>query len=506
MIARLKFPSLMPAPALRLWLRLSPYTRYMLAAFALAVCGVLYLGSKRETLFLPAVATGGLLTAWIIAARPDLWVGPVFAFAIFVPLLKPLTGRPEFMLLPDLAMYALAAGVIARGGRGRWTNWSFGALVAWLVFYTVAFLQVKNPNVPDFRTGLEGLRKTAFTSIGVWVGMNAFRDSTELRRALRWMAVAALVAALYGVKQRFFWSSFDTKIVQMTSAGVYTARLGGKARAIAFFSGPFHLGTLGVQMFCLGAIWNRLRPEGSISWGRMLLKPFSPASLDQTLGFLLMALGAAATISSRTRTNYLALAALGVVFWALAARTYPLLLTRISVAGLIVALGVPYLYVNDSPELRRFTRNLLNPMADSRFVNRYTELIPALNSVRERPFMAYGVGAAGDALSDAYGRHRIHYTTHNLGLKLLVELGVIGFLGFAVLMGLWATRALLSMLRSRGDPSRFATAAYSAALVTPVLFNGLVNSGIEVYPMNLFFWLGVGVVFPEMIRGTTREA
>ena len=207
------------------------------------------------------------------AERSDL-IGWMLALSLFSPLLKPLTGIRELMLLPDVILYALALRCLLRGPRRPLTSPALFAILCFGVFYLIAALQIFNPNVPSLTAGLEGFRKTAWTSVAFFLAVMSMRTRSDVDRILRWVIFAGCLVALYGLKQAIWWSAFDDRIVESQSAGYWTAMgWGGRYRAVGTLSGPFHLGILGVQLFGLG---------------RMLQVRASSLVLERRLAWLVM--------------------------------------------------------------------------------------------------------------------------------------------------------------------------------------------------------------------------
>lgn len=495
---------------------------------------------SEATLLLATLALGGLVVAsWI---RPGAGIlGAIFLLAVFIPLSKAFTGIKELMLLPDAIVYCLALSLLVRGPAKPLSRAAVVALACWTLFFLVSVLQTRNNNVPGLRTGLEGFRKTALTSAALPVALYVLRGPADFFKVARWIAVGYCVAGLYAVKQEFFWSSFDSRIVEASAAGTYTGLFAGKPRAVGFFSGPFHLAVSGLQLFGLGAVFlaRAAARADAESDSRSRARRFGSFSLGDFFerhgGLVMMGLGAAAVLVSHTRTNLAGLAVVGGVYLTLTARTPARMFLVQGLAG-IALLGLFLLMaLGGGGTYRRAVRSLMNPMSDTRFLGRYIHLKDAIQSADERPFLAWGMGSAGDALDKPF-LGRVHYTTHNMGLKVLIETGFPGLVGFLGMILVWGLRFLHGLgggyAARSGDGSHSARDALEAgrdtgarggdddpllaqlaagALVMPVLFNGIANSGIETYPMNLFMWFGIGAAcvlppHPPLVRAPRAHA
>ena len=106
----------------------------------------------------------------------------MLALSLFAPLFKPLTGIRELMLLPDVILYALALRCLLRGPRRTLTSPALFAILCFGVFYLIATLQIFNPNVPSLTAGLEGFRKTAWTSVAFFLAVMSMRTRSDVDR------------------------------------------------------------------------------------------------------------------------------------------------------------------------------------------------------------------------------------------------------------------------------------------------------------------------------------
>lgn len=405
-------------------------------------------------------------------------IGWAFVASLFVPLVKPLTGVRELMLAPDVVIYAVALKRLFLLRRNSISRAGVFGLLCFAVFYAIALAEFFNPNVPSTRVAFEGFRKTAHTSIAFFVGLALAADRERATKILRWIMLAGCIVALYAVKQAVWWSDFDCRMVQSNAAGYWTAvGWGGKFRSVGTLSGPFHLGILGIQIFCLGRLFQTR--EGDCLRGRV----FAMAS---------MLLGALAVLTSQTRTNYVGLVLIGGAMILMTERSVVKILVFQSAAIAAALLMIAFVSLREGNALAESIRTLAHPLSDNRFLNRFNEIEEMLRAIRARPWTGYGIGAAGDALDRAFPEGRVHFTGHNVALKLLVEMGVAGLLAFAgVLLG-WAGRAYRVFWNRRVLPEEWRFQLMLAALILPVLFNGLTGSGIEAYPTNLFMWFGLG--------------
>jgi hypothetical protein len=448
---------------------------------SLIVAGFLSLASLAVLLAHPL---GGACLAGALALLLALLFVPIdyragvlcLVGACFVSGLKPVAPSEFLLLAFDLLLYGfvffaaldrLVRGEALLGGPGAGAI-RLSAFLA-LAFFLISLLEILNPNVPDLQFALRGFRKTAFTIVGFFAALWLFRAPSDLRAAWKALGFAGLPVCAYGVKQIFFFSSYDHRMLDMMRADVYTMQFEG-FRAFSILSGPFHLGMFGCVVAVVALYFMR---EGRKSFWAVLY----------VLAFACVA-------AAKTRTNLLVFFVVSLLYILLTTDNAIRLIRNWT---LVVLFLVPLLlagYVARVEGFRRLIISFARMPEDERLLGRF-ETYPAMwQAIWDNPFLGYGMGSAGDTLETELGL--VHFTTHNLLLKVLIETGVFGALSFLGL--LIASFCLYLRIRwnRRRAPETHRLAALHLGVIVVVLVNGLVGSGIEAYPVNLFFWFAIG--------------
>jgi len=339
-----------------------------------------------------------------------------------------------------------------------------------LLFLVLCVVQLWNPNVPDVQFALKGFRKTCLTIVGFFAAVWMFRGRDELDKTWRIVGLAALPVCLYAVKQALFFSAFDYRMLDTVAADVATMRLARGYRAFSIFPGPFHLG----MFSCIAALiaLYLLKGPNRLFWGAVYLTAFL------------------AMVFAQTRTNLLAFFAVSLLFLLLTTDHPGKWIRNLLLLGL---LALPLVYAGYALRIEKFERlvvSLTRVQEDSRLLKRFDLYPQIIQAIREHPLLGYGMGSGGDTLEAAIGV--VHFTSHNLALKLLLETGVLGaicFLGVTLL----CLRRFLELWRRRGKaPETYRLAALSVSIIAVIYINGLVGSAIEPYPANLLFWFAQG--------------
>ncbi|MBK6710109.1 MAG: O-antigen ligase family protein [Chloroflexi bacterium] len=342
-----------------------------------------------------------------------------------------------------------------------------------------------NPNVPSLQAGAEGLRKFAYASILFYMGRHFFRlkDVVLFQKLL---IIASVAISLYGLKQFFFMSAVDYRMIALASASPTTYLMGGWIRPFSTLPGPFHLGIYLVVVTLL------LLARLMMKYGRFSTRLLVP--------FILLLHGVV-LLFTRTKGNWVGLAA-GVVMLMVLQTRRPLklffqLIGLALAVVIIVSVVLALASSNSQKVLNDAIVAITNPLEAPTFVYRvqlWNEvMIPAL---RENPLWGYGTSSAGEGLSNLYeGTGSKHFPSHNLYLKVFLELGLVGVFLFLTLVVGSLLKSWRFVRRSHlSSPDIVLTQHWAIATIVAFLVAGLVIPTLDVYPVNYYFWLFLGLI------------
>jgi len=412
--------------------------------------------------------------------EPGAWFLPILiTLASFNGLVKAITGVRYGPLLIDAALLALlSAGLVASMNRNRF---SFGILdIGALIFMIFALFEIFNPNIPSLQAGLEGFRKFAFMMIGFFIGRYLVNVLT-IKRLIFCLLVSSFIIALYGIKQYIAPSALDYRLIELSSGSVTTYLMGGHIRAFSTLSGPFHLGIYLVATLLLSlCIWYRYKQYRL--WVIILAIP-------QVI----------ALIMTVTKSNWAALVVGGLVVVLLNSNNPLRVLSRLFLLGLaVVILGVAAFYLTGMiPQLKTIhdgMQAILNPLQAPTMVirlNLWRETI--IPQIQKNPWLGYGTGSAGEGLAGYFvSTGRTYAFAHNVFIKVIFELGVFGLLIFLLLLALILGQ-VWKVNRYRHDPLLEMLTNWGLAFAAGMLVSGLTGSILDAYPVNLIFWIILGV-------------
>jgi O-antigen ligase len=158
------------------------------------------------------------------------------------------------------------------------------------------------------------------------------------------------------------------------------------------------------------------------------------------------------------------------------------------------------------PNVHSYLNTFLGFWKDRHFIERVDSWENIWYLIQRQPFLAYGVGSAGDALAYLFPTSgpSVHVVTHNLWLKFLIETGFPGAVLFAGLVLVPLAKALRWAWSSKTDYLTRCTLGLYAGVISAFLIQGVTGSAIEVFPVNVWFWLSVGVLARRVFGHPSR--
>ena len=340
-----------------------------------------------------------------------------------------------------------------------------------LLFFLISLFQLFNPNVPTLLAGLEGFRKTTYQMLAVFLGIYLVRDSSEIEKISKYMCYASVPILLYGIKQFFFFSPFDQKIVELNLGSFWTHHIAGHVRSISIFSGPFHFGMFSCFIGLLSLYFYLKRRN--------------------IFYLVLLIFSVLGVVFSMTRTNIVALIITCLFLLWFARPEKRRFFRKINIFFFLFLLIVIMVSSQKFLPVATVFKSLENISEDQRFLNRFVGYRDMSIAFVEHPIVAYGMGSAGDTLGHLF-EGRKHFTSHNLGFKILIETGLVG-LGIYIFFFLAWFKKAFSLFKKRDTNTRN-LAVLISSIVLILLINGLVGSAVEAYPINLYIWFFMGAL------------
>ncbi len=351
-----------------------------------------------------------------------------------------------------------------------------------LSFVLLAFVWMFHPNIPSFEAGLEGFRKFAFMICGFFIGRYWFRTIKSVQVFINILLVASTLIALYGIKQYLLPTGLDFRLIELSTGSPTTYLMGGHIRAFSTLSGPFHLGILlvGSTLLLVSLYLTKIKRFRKIL---LIMIPIQVIALVMTV----------------TKSNMFALIAGSlVVVFLLTKQPFRTLirLIMIGIIGIICILGV-FVATANNPEFRTVhqgIQDLIRPISAPTFQFRLElwqkEVVPL---AKDSPWIGYGTGSAGEGLAFYFENTGNRYiSAHNQYLKIILELGIPGFLIFTLFFGI-SVFLIIRNQRKITNPTLRAFNAWAVAYAVSFLLSGLAGSMLDAYPINLIFWITLGI-------------
>jgi O-antigen ligase len=308
----------------------------------------------------------------------------------------------------------------------------------------------------------------------------------DFRLFAKGMILFSIPVTLYGIKQFLVMWPIDYRMIELSTSSPITFLMGGWIRPFSTMSGPFQLGLyLMVVLLLLLVMLTKAKPK---PWLRLSF-------------LLLLGLQIALLVMTRTKGNWGGFL-VGVIVLVLLQSRNPIR-AALRLAGLAVVGGLVLgliMYVA-SGETRAVLDDAIvaitNPLEAPTFVFRMQlwgeEIIPAL---REQWLLGYGTSSAGEGLQNLYeGTTSQFFYSHNLYIKVLLEMGIIGFLAFLALVGTSMLGGLRYLYRATNiKPQAAMLLQWSLTVTVAFLIAGIVIPTLDAYPANYYFWLLLGVL------------
>lgn len=309
---------------------------------------------------------------------------------------------------------------------------------------------------PGIDGAAQGIRKTFIILMAVSVGKDIKPDD---RGTVLWSIVAALTyVCLYGIKQSFYFDSFDKQLLAVQSSDLYSNMIGGQQRSISLLSGAFHLG-IASCILAVYAVFGPLRRSFSRIFIYTIAVGACYASLTRTFLILIFAVPLLALMIKSKLRFIIGMYGISVI---------------VLVADLASDGAVSNLFINLMEDERLGARS----SSYVRFIDHW--VVSPLNMI-----LGYGPGSAGSGLSDTFHKvNAVWIEPHNIFLKYLFELGLpVGVLTI-VLFGI----AINESIRNSGRSCWFIF-----SIVTILIAAGLTITSVEVWPINLYIGIIIGM-------------
>lgn len=392
----------------------------------------------------------------------------LIVLSLYINLFKVVVGTRYVLLLTDVIALGLVGAAVLRRlmhlTEMKWMELS----VAFLVF--MGLIGVAYPNVPDVATGAEGFRRVYLHMPALLVGVTTLRSRRQLLLLGQVVLVASIPIMLYGIKQFFWISGFDERFMAAHAADVSTGHIFGKVRAFSIFSGPFHLGIF----------------TGFVFW--IALAFYTETRRKWYLAALSLAV--LACLATLTRSGLLAIVGstpivLLYVFKKSRLKT-AIVLASFMLLGVGAFFGLRAGFENID-NLATSISDLETITEDSRLQTRYDGYSEAMMTLRTNLF-GLGTGSAADAMGDRFEpANSTHITSHNILLRVAIELGWVGLSIFIIL--LVQIGLTVRQLRNRHDDT---LAILLGGCLSILLITGITGSCLGAYPMNMIFWVIAG--------------
>jgi hypothetical protein len=380
-------------------------------------------------------------------------LAPFAGLLALVPLPAAAKGWKEALVLGTLAATFVGRRE-ARAPRGRaWPAWT-PAVLGLIGVGVVSGLAVGGLQA------ILGMKIAFFYILLTWAIWRCPLDAKERDSLVTILMVAGVLTSVYGLLQQLLGANRLVAMGYLYNDNVRFA--GGFLRSFSSFTQPFPFGFFVMLVVLIGI------PQALSE----------PSRLRNRIFLLCLPLFGLAILSTIVRAAWLGLA-VGIAW--LGSHRYRVLLLAIPL-GLVALTFLP----------RDVSTAALSSSSTSQ---RTTGWRTNLTRAQQHP-LGVGVGASGSALDKLALLHRVSpassYQPDNYYFKTLLELGVMGLwlLILFLLVAFSSSRDISSRLAGRDA----ALASGVAATILAAAVASFVATYFEIFPIDLLFWLLLGVV------------
>jgi len=278
----------------------------------------------------------------------------------------------------------------------------------------------------------------------------------------------------------------DYRMIDLATSSSVTYLMGGWIRPFSTTSGPFQLGLyLMISLLLLMALLTKLKLRSSI---RILL-----------IG--LFTLQIALLLMTRTKGNWGGFIVGVIVLFILQSRNPIRATLRLASFAVIGGTIIFLLYSLSMGETLAVLDDAIfaitHPLEAPTFIFRIglwqETVFPALE---KQPILGYGTSSAAEGLRNLYlGTNSLYFSSHNLYLKIWLELGIIGLIVFLGIVGSSLWKGFRQLRKSKIKNTEVTVLLqWGIACVIAFLVSGLVIPNLDAYPANYYFWLLLGML------------
>ena len=423
------------------------------------------------------VATGAIISLALLVQRPQRGLlllaalAPLHGLLVIVPGGRSLSAWKEVLLLLTLTATFVAPRRSLRTGIPLSLPW-WPAVVGLVLFGSASAL------VTAGATGLVAIKITFFYLLVLLVLWRAPFSVRERDHVVTIVMALGLVTSVVGLWQQVVGAEFLVGLGYDYNTEVRTA--GGFLRSFSTFNQPFPFGLFVMMSLLVGGAVALAEPRRRRNAMFLLATPVLVAGMAVSI----------------VRASYLGLA-VGVLWMAL--HRYRHLLTALAVAALSSPVALLLLP----------GKVLMTAFSSTSFGQRSSGWSRITSDVLANP-LGRGLGSSGSAaekIASVTGRQAaLTYQPDNYYVKLALELGPIGLWLFVLVLISGAVSTLRASRVLTGQDAALALGVSASVVAAGAA--SLVATYFEIFPLDVYYWLLLGVVgcaVTEYASGTTRS-
>ena len=322
---------------------------------------------------------------------------------------------------------------------------------------------------PKGEVALEGLRAITQSILWYFLAFQLMKNENTVRKLVMFFVSFTGVLAIHGVYQYIIG-------VEMPSTWISSSEVGIRTRVYSIFTSPNIFGSLlvlGIPM-CVALVF------------------FAEKKIEKKIFLILGLCMCVSLVFTYSRGAWIGVAVAITVYVLMKDKR---LIIPVVVGGLLILILVP--------TISNRILYMLSPdyMQSSMKGGRLIRWLTGIQMFREHPWIGLGLGAFGGAVAANHGLSAIvqgkivdTFYMDNYYMKILVEAGLVGIIGFILLMWQVFSISLKTLHIVKGNTQEKELGIGILAGLTGVMVHCFVENIFEVPMMGVLFWVFVAAM------------
>lgn len=336
--------------------------------------------------------------------------------------------------------------------------------------FLISFAEIFNPFIPDLQRGIYGFRSSgAFYLIAFFAAIFVVNSKEDILRITRIFIITGSIVAVYGIYQFINPSS---KEIAYISTGLVWNGWSIFMKPISTMIGPVHFGMFMVLSALISVTFLAVSKKEAIL-NRFFLK----------VAFILMTMALCISLSRGAYLSFIA----GIIYLMASTKKTAYKKSMVYLCAMVIVSGVILFKIIPQASSVASRIASLTDKTDSALHSRFALWPDRINTIIQNPW-GLGIGVTGGAEPLPYG------WCDNQFISTGVETGFVGLFVFLWIMLLVLKKEIYLLKTLKCDVLK-STVYWITAFTLGFIFNMLTNQTLLLYPVVMYFWFMIGILY-----------